>query len=190
MKRPQASGSSERSTTLPLLAKSALVTILLAAAVAMASYALPLGLAQQGDEVSTADQQARLETFRSLAPLALSLVSATDTKHEAESRSCSVTENRLGQYDLTVAATCASIIATKPSRHAARIAPGCACVRSAANPACTSRMDHLMGHRRGGRRRGSHRQPRLFTDDPTYLERRYLCRTGACQRRDKGNRRQ
>jgi hypothetical protein len=85
MKRPQASGSSERSTTLPLLAKSALVTILLAAAVAMASYALPLGLAQQGDEVSTADQQARLETFRSLAPLALSLVSATDTDRAIQS---------------------------------------------------------------------------------------------------------
>lgn len=84
MKRPQPSGS-ERSATLPILAKSALVTVLLAAAIAMTSYALPIGIAQQGDEVSTADQQARLETFRSLAPLDLSQVSAADTDRAIQS---------------------------------------------------------------------------------------------------------
>ncbi|MGC1550067.1 MAG: hypothetical protein WA777_16210 [Rhodanobacter sp.] len=83
--RRQTSSRSEHAATWSLLGKSALATILLTATIAVASYIVPHGIAQQGDEVSPADQQARLEVFRTLAPMNLSPVSVDDTDRAIQS---------------------------------------------------------------------------------------------------------
>jgi hypothetical protein len=76
---PQA--EKEPSPSLAVLAKSSIATLLLACAVATGIYATSDGLFQQGDEVSPADAQARLEAFRALDPMNLSVVAADDVDH-------------------------------------------------------------------------------------------------------------
>jgi hypothetical protein len=68
----------EPSPTLAVLAKSSIATLLLACVVAGGIYATSDGISQQGDEISPADAQARLEAFRTLDPLNLSEVAQGD----------------------------------------------------------------------------------------------------------------
>lgn len=69
----------ESSPSLAVFAKSSIATVLLACAVAAGIYATSDGLFQQGDDVSPADTQARLEAFRALGALNLSEVAPGDT---------------------------------------------------------------------------------------------------------------
>jgi hypothetical protein len=46
--------------------------------VVTAAYTLPRGMAEQGDEISASDAQARLEAFRALVPMNLSVVADND----------------------------------------------------------------------------------------------------------------
>ncbi|WP_445145382.1 hypothetical protein [Dyella sp. Tek66A03] len=75
---PPASIGKRHSHSLPVIAKSGLATLLLAGAVAAASYALSNGIAQPHDDVSLLNAQARLEAFRALDPLPLSVVTPGD----------------------------------------------------------------------------------------------------------------
>jgi len=79
----------KRPQTVSVIAKSVFATLLLAGAIAAATYTLHNGIVQQGDEVSASDAQARLEAFRELAPLNLSVVADGDVDRALQSMNLS-----------------------------------------------------------------------------------------------------
>lgn len=86
--------------TVPVVAKSVLATLLLAGAIATVAFTLPSGIAKQGDEISASDAQARLEVFRALAPMDLSVVADNDLDNALRSMNLSPDEARALKGDL------------------------------------------------------------------------------------------
>lgn len=86
---PGAQIGDRRPRTVSVIAKSVFATLLLAGIIAAATYTLHNGIAQQGDEVSASDTKARLEAFRALAPLDLSVVADGDVHRALQSMNLS-----------------------------------------------------------------------------------------------------
>jgi hypothetical protein len=73
-----------QSKTLPLVAKSALVTILLIGAAAIIGYIPSVFIGQRSDELSKEQRQARLNAFNTMGALQLSYVTDADTNRAVE----------------------------------------------------------------------------------------------------------
>jgi hypothetical protein len=75
----------QRSRTSRVITRAALSTLLLCGAAAAAVYGLPHGVAQQSDQVSQTEAQARLAAFHALAPLDLAAVAHEDLNRALQS---------------------------------------------------------------------------------------------------------